>query len=53
MPDASGRFRGIVVPRLPWHDDEEDEKQEPARRTVVKRGGRVVETNAAPARETR
>lgn len=21
MPDASGRIRGIAVPRVPWHED--------------------------------
>lgn len=22
MPDASGRIKGIAVPRIPWHEDE-------------------------------
>lgn len=29
MPDASGNFRGITVPRIPWHDEpaEEDRRE--------------------------
>jgi hypothetical protein len=52
MPDSQGRVRGISVPRVPWHEkDEEARKPSVARREAL-RGGRRVEVTV-PARETR
>lgn len=62
MPDRNGRIKGVSVPRVPWHEDddeleERDEKPERLRglagRVVTVRGDRVVEIDDAPTRETR
>jgi hypothetical protein len=66
MPDSAGRFRGISVPEIPWHQEAavtteqkpEKEKKErptsPVKRLRKKLGsGRKIETSGAPRVETR
>jgi hypothetical protein len=62
VPNASGHFKGISLAGLdlPWLWPETDDKpkKKTGRRTAATRGvktagGRRVETNSAPVRETR
>jgi hypothetical protein len=64
MPDSSGRFHGISVPEIPWHqealvpDEKKPEKKDrpvsPVKRLRKKLGsGRKIETSGSPQKETR
>lgn len=36
MPDASGRFRGISIPSVPWKEDKRPPKKNTKRDTTAK-----------------